>query len=70
MAVVYKKFIGATRAYILEFQWPSTEWPSVLTMVQLSMSNAATNKISGKFPLTIFSVLRQDSPIFAALRRK
>lgn len=63
--MVCRELLRATRALTSEFQLPSTSWPNVLNIVQSSLNNSPSRRLSGKCPLEVVTGLPQSTALLS-----
>ena len=68
--VVCREVLRACRALLSELQLPQKSWPDVVPMIQSALNNSILARLGNRCPLTVFTGLKQSSPISTIIRRQ
>ena len=67
--VVCRELLRACRAMLSEYQLPFTSWPSIIPVVQSALNISILERLGNRCPLTVFTGLPQDNPLFSNTRK-
>lgn len=65
MKVVCREILRTMNALLSESQLSGKCWPPVIPLVQSDLNNAAQRSVGNRCPLTLFTALNQDTPLFS-----
>ena len=68
--VVCREVLRACRALLSELQLPQKSWPDVVPMIQSALNNSILARLGNRCPLTVFTGLKQSSPISTIILRQ
>jgi hypothetical protein len=57
--------LKALRQLTSEFQLGLSEWPRVVHIFQSILNNAPSTRLAGRAPITVFTQLLAENPVFA-----